>query len=606
MNKLTKTSAGALLALTLSAVPAGAQSNDNSRYGEVNLRRLHGADAFVTANGKTIVKDRAQVSKVPWVGSWWAYSRDGISSKPAGQDLSPAEKIDKLDERTAKIESAKVTEYHQKIASLNAKAVERQNLQKTINRLMRENRDNEDFRWQDTTEGKRYQELSRELDTGENQARALLTVDTATEFEKVKHGNGTLGVQGWWGHCNAWAAAAIMDPEPRKGATVNGLLWTTADVKGLLTEAWMEHNSSFFGSRNGDSSDTTSVNYKDVTPAAFHVYFADQLGNKDKSFVIDRFTGEEVWNQPIRGYMTKAEPLPKETKELEITRYGYDGKGTTAKLASRDVYPLQVTTTFHWITDGVPAEALNVEDIQELDTEEEFSNAYAIERRYHEQVEVRTVSYKLYLDKPVTDPAASIVGDGDWMNQRLESDHSHPDFLWQPLSQGPSRRDYENPFVDYDRVKRDVLPKMTVALGHTEAQPPPAPTAGGKTFKFNVPAAGTPIPDGIASGVSITLDIPVTTEKILKAKLVPNVAHTYRGDLKITLQHKRIEGGSGQVKTATLKKAGDGGSADDWSSVVDLPTFKGRAYGGKWTLKVVDSDGGDKGTIKSVDLVINY
>jgi hypothetical protein len=39
----------------------------------------------------------------------------------------------------------------------------------------------------------------------------------------------------WAGHCNGWAAAALLELEPTKPRTLNGITFSVADQKGLLT-----------------------------------------------------------------------------------------------------------------------------------------------------------------------------------------------------------------------------------------------------------------------------------------------------------------------------------------------------------------------------------
>src|SRR5436305_20426 len=41
----------------------------------------------------------------------------------------------------------------------------------------------------------------------------------------------------WWGHCHAWAAASILEPEPRLEVTRGGMTFHVGDLKGLLSEA---------------------------------------------------------------------------------------------------------------------------------------------------------------------------------------------------------------------------------------------------------------------------------------------------------------------------------------------------------------------------------
>ena len=43
----------------------------------------------------------------------------------------------------------------------------------------------------------------------------------------------------WAGHCNGWAAAAIRHAQPVNNVTRNGVVFTPADIKGLLAELYV-------------------------------------------------------------------------------------------------------------------------------------------------------------------------------------------------------------------------------------------------------------------------------------------------------------------------------------------------------------------------------
>ena len=40
----------------------------------------------------------------------------------------------------------------------------------------------------------------------------------------------------WWGHCNGWCAASALFREPKEDAKVNGIVFTSADIKALLVK----------------------------------------------------------------------------------------------------------------------------------------------------------------------------------------------------------------------------------------------------------------------------------------------------------------------------------------------------------------------------------
>lgn len=587
-----------LLALGTTALsgPSPAQAADNTVYGEARFGQL---------------PLRGKMGHAPWVGSWWAYTRNGVSDRHKmssfpecrGLDakattqalidqgksfcLSAAEKIDLLKGRVANIEWPAIATYHKVTEEqLGPKQDQLRTLVRKLNKYIA---DNPAADWRTTDDGKAYLALNTELDTAKTSLPAL-SVDTATEFEQVEHGKGVPGVQGWWGHCNAWSAASLMEPEPRKrgGVTENGVTveFTPGEAKALLTEAWMEHASSFLGSRSEEPDNTGSA-YEDLTPAAFHIYFGTQLGIQHKGFVIDRFTGSEVWNQPVRSYVSRFEKLyTDKAVKTKVGQTEYNrgtGAATKRDLGEIDVYPIQVTTSFHWVTDGLPHEELTVANVLD-DTYPE--NTAAAHSAWHGQIEMRTLTYTLYLDKPADDPAARIIGDGTWSNAMAKDDHAWPDFAWQPLSQGPSVRKYENPHIDYEGL---IVGKILPATIET---PAPVDAASNETTAKDLPKD---IPDNNPAGVSSTLAVP-EGGKLVTTVIKVDLTHTYIGDLRVVLQH------AGQSFVLHDRA---GGGDDDIKRSFDLPQLAGQASGGDWTLSVYDGAGEDVGKINawSVTLV---
>jgi bacillolysin len=100
------------------------------------------------------------------------------------------------------------------------------------------------------------------------------------------------------------------------------------------------------------------------------------------------------------------------------------------------------------------------------------------------------------------------------------------------------------------------------------------------------------IKDLATTSSKITLGQDVTIDKL---KLDLDLAHTYRGDLKVTLT-------SPSGKSAVISDRA-GGSADDLKGSFDLSTqFAGEKTAGEWTLTVEDKARRDTGTLKSWSL----
>ena len=141
------------------------------------------------------------------------------------------------------------------------------------------------------------------------------------------------GGQSWWGHCNGWAAAAIMTNEPRESITrdINGseVEYTTADLKGLFSEAHYSTYSQFYGSRyNGEEDDVS-----DISPKAFHKLVSFYHRELQVPMVFDTTATEEVWN------------FPAWSTDLEVTETTPEGLAdlvniNTATVEELDALPL--------------------------------------------------------------------------------------------------------------------------------------------------------------------------------------------------------------------------------------------------------------------------
>ena len=596
-----------LVVVLISANAFAAYEDYNKRYGEYRFNKL---------------PEKGAVSKTVWVGQWWSYKSDGIATRfngsgmvdyvavPADGDranLSPAEKFDLYQGREDKMGYEGLKTFIEKSKDIamfvDDWIEERRDLIYTINRMIEEHKDDADFKWAETDEGKKYNELKEKIDEKKKELEGLsVDVDTAYEWEVMTHGNGQFGVQYWWGHCNAWAAAACVEPEPAKDVELDGITFNVGDVKGLLTEAWMECSSSFFGSRNEahkNEEDRKGIDYNDVTAAAFHIFFADQIGNRDKAFVIDEFTGQEVWNQPVKSYWSKCEPqyevaedgaATAERIDVALTYYGgwYSQTPEVKKLGEQDVYPVLCTTTIHWMSDGVAHDAVTTEYRFDQMTHENFTNGSWVKSNHQDHVALRTLSYVLWLDRPMTDDKARILGDGEWNHGATwDYAHAHPDFMWQPTANvNQSNRDYENPYVDYDVIANDILPKMLA--DHEDPEVAPGEYTSEDT-PIDIPDGGP----GNELGEAITSVIAVADElAIHEMAVVVDITHTYIGDLQVTLTSP---GG----KEAILKKFGLGGGSDDIKETYDVKDFNAEEAKGDWTLKVTDQWGQDTGSLNS-------
>lgn len=272
----------------------------------------------------------------------------------------------------------------------------------------------------------------------------------AQNWEVGNHGARVRGVQGWWGHCNGWCAAAALYPEPTEAAYVNRILFGIADIKALLTEAGMATSADFYGNRVDYGSDYDSPKYLDTVPDQYFLVLTNFIGKLHQAVLIDRYTGDQVWNQPLAGYRIEY-PTPA----------NYLG----ADPAAPNIYRIVVNSTIWWLSDEVPPGVI--------------TPPFAFEDNSF--VASRSLSMEVWLDAPVVfgadgriQSAGNVIvsreGDyfsgGAWRMGDGYFAEAWPDYMWVPYSivrvptpeENPdSEDDYANPYVDIQWIKKHLL-----------------------------------------------------------------------------------------------------------------------------------------------------
>ncbi|MBF0409374.1 MAG: hypothetical protein HQM10_18685 [Candidatus Riflebacteria bacterium] len=195
----------------------------------------------------------------------------------------------------------------------------------------------------------------------------------------------------WAGHCNGWAAAAILEPEPKQPKVVDGITFSVGTQKAILSEMYMTCYNEFYGKRR-DHNFPLSL---DIRPDIFHRLLIENIKNKKRPMVADTSFNKPVWNYPIYGYETSW------TKNFFIPGCVF------------------VTTTVYFVDDGVRAD---------------YVGTKWFSKNYH---------YVLYYNynKEVTG--------GIWNIQSL---WDHPDFIWVPTADSAPYGTLENPKLTPDLV----------------------------------------------------------------------------------------------------------------------------------------------------------
>lgn len=346
----------------------------------------------------------------------------------------------------------------------------------------------------------------------------------AYEWEKENHSCEKLSTEeekescaGWWGHCNGWSAAAIKEREPKTSMQIRGVTLTVGEQKGILSELWLSCNNLFTGNTNKskktdawvkDINSNDGKSFWDVTPRTFFMLITNYIGVLKTGVVIDRFTGDQVWNQPVVGY--KHSPIKKRDIWTE------DGK-----------YFLRLTTEIYWADDigtspGHISSRFDIHDANVLNHLDQDYNS-------------RSLTYVLQFDSPVIlnpngqiESAGRLIGDGSWQHyldfvedgssNASGLDQTHPDFIWLPTNPIIDQSGYGNPYLDLKTIQ-EISKNLNSGL---VSVPTPVPTPAPVTPPDVSPTPVTPTPSPTNS-VDYILRVKILNEKI---KMPSNISDT--------------------------------------------------------------------------------
>jgi hypothetical protein len=133
----------------------------------------------------------------------------------------------------------------------------------------------------------------------------------------------------WAGHCNGWAAAAILEEEPQTPREFGGINFTVGDQKGLLSDLHFADSASWAYGGNDD-----------LNPADFHRMLLTWMGEQKKAMIVTfRIGDNEIWSYPAYRFQLQYGPDPKDPDWSVVE--------TTVWLVDNDVPPDFVGAR-HW------------------------------------------------------------------------------------------------------------------------------------------------------------------------------------------------------------------------------------------------------------------
>lgn len=129
--------------------------------------------------------------------------------------------------------------------------------------------------------------------------------------------------ENWWGgHCNGWAAAAILRAEPKAPRGDRDVVFNISDQKALYTELDFCSNVAFFGNRNNGP----TKDLKDIDPVLFHKVLTYYVGSLRKPVAMDYRPDAVVDTHVISGYTLTITALDPQNFKVNaaLTMHSYD------------------------------------------------------------------------------------------------------------------------------------------------------------------------------------------------------------------------------------------------------------------------------------------
>jgi hypothetical protein len=202
----------------------------------------------------------------------------------------------------------------------------------------------------------------------------------------------------WWGHCNGWAAAAVLEPEPTQGVRTGAVVYNVGEIKGLLAACHQGDPLDFFSGRaHRDGADYRT----DLRALDFHRALLFYLRDRGESLILNISEKPEIWNYPAYAFRMNGATDFRNPSVTQVT--------VTLAFADNNVQPHFVgTATF-----------------------------------------TTTYTYWVQGDPQSTNGATA----ADWTGNSV---FIHPQFAWHPAYQRahePALGEPPNP-IDYNRVRR--------------------------------------------------------------------------------------------------------------------------------------------------------
>jgi hypothetical protein len=163
------------------------------------------------------------------------------------------------------------------------------------------------------------------------QKYGLLTGDYRPLQWERTYGYTTDPSASWWGHCNGWAASAVLMPEPVRALRVRlqegspVVDFNVGEIKGLLAVAHQAAPADFFA---GDRRDSGATHLTDLRAKPFHQALLYYIYQRREGVIFNITPKPEVWNFPCYAFRMQGQTDPSQPDLTRVTTtiwYADDG-----------------------------------------------------------------------------------------------------------------------------------------------------------------------------------------------------------------------------------------------------------------------------------------
>ncbi|MFH1810317.1 MAG: MopE-related protein [Pseudomonadota bacterium] len=494
---------------------------------------------LVSVFGDAALPSEGVAVKIPYPANWWALRNDGINRRWDGNNFSPAEKYDLAFRGWSPAAD---------FASLRPFRAPGQSY-------------DEAYYAQLGPAGSAEARYS-----GNWRARNGVDDDGDGEIDEAADWD---GLEGWWGHCNGWAAAAIMVNEPLHPVVDRGVRFEISDIKALLTDQWYSTPSGFLATRcnrrpqDSDPAHADDSSYywstdengrvvesecRDTNAASLYLVATNLIGRHGRAFVIDSNFDWQVWNWPVYSYRIQQQRRVDKAEAIRLL----GESGDDYKYNADAVAFAYVDMSIQYVSDGINPHKQPV--------------GHKVERYSH------TDRYTMVLELDASD---RIIG-GEWAG---DSKTNHPDFIWVPSA---SRPNGSNTGVRYDDVE-SLLTRSRSGLGETTAV--------------------AVIPPRDANGVQLTVQVRDAEAGSNRLQVFVDIDHSQGSQLVLDLV-------APDGRSTRLKRGGSSvyGGLVGWFPY-DLTPAEGldalaSAGNGTWTLRVANATGTGSGQVRRFSVAL--